>query len=63
MDNKIKYIPMKEVAKFTTLSVATIKMLVRKKEIPHYRIGKRVIFDQQEIITWIKKGAVPRNID
>ncbi|MCG8858902.1 helix-turn-helix transcriptional regulator [Tenacibaculum finnmarkense] len=51
-------INIKEVAKLTELSVATLYGYVQRCEIPNYKKGNRLKFFKSEIIDWIKEGKV-----
>lgn len=48
----------KGVAKATSLSVRRIDELVKAKEIPHVRHGRRVIFPVQQIQRWLASRVV-----
>lgn len=45
----------KEASIFLGCSAYTIRELARKKEIPHYRIGNRIMFRKQALEKWIAK--------
>lgn len=45
----------KEASRFIGCSAYTIRELARKKQIPHYRIGNRIMFSKQSLIKWIDK--------
>lgn len=49
-------INIKEAAKILDLAPATIYNKVNKKEIPHFKIGKKLYFSKAAIIALIKKG-------
>ena len=36
----------------------TVRKLVREKAIPYYRIGRRVIFDTDELAAWLRARRV-----
>ncbi len=62
MENK-EFMTTKQVAEFLTLSVPYIKKLLRLKAIPAYKIGKRWIFEKNDILDWVesqKQKAVSR---
>lgn len=40
------------------LSISTIYSKVSRKEIPAFKIGKRLYSSKQEIIAWIKSGKI-----
>lgn len=44
-----------EAARFIGCSAYTIRELAGKKEIPHYRIGTRILFTKPALIGWIQK--------
>ncbi len=41
------------------VSVPKVRILVRQREIPHYRIGRRVVFDSEEVQSWLAGRRVP----
>lgn len=43
----------KEAAEYIGSSVFKTYELVRKKEIPHYRIGSRILFRKEALDAWI----------
>ncbi|SKA98629.1 DNA binding domain-containing protein, excisionase family [Caloramator quimbayensis] len=45
----------KEASIFIGCSAYTIRELARKKQIPHYKIGNRIMFTKQALIKWIDK--------
>ena len=48
----------KEAAELLNTKVSFIRSALFKKEIPFYRIGKKLIrFDRNELLNWIKKEA------
>ena len=42
-----------EAAEFTRISLGTLRH--KTQEIPHMKIGKRVIFTDRELIRWMKR--------
>ncbi len=56
-----EYMNITQVAKFLTLSVPTIKNYLRDKKIPVYKVGKRWVFEKNEIITWMESQKRPIN--
>lgn len=44
----------KEAAQFLGCSEYKIKELARTNEIPHYRIGVRIMFRKSSLMTWIE---------
>ena len=43
-----------EAIEFLRLSRQTINRLIARKEIPNYKVGKRRLFDRDELIDWVK---------
>jgi predicted DNA-binding transcriptional regulator AlpA len=54
-----KYVRAEDVATYTALSVNTIRAYVLQKKIPYIKRNGVVIFDLNEIDTWLQKGRVP----
>lgn len=54
MDNK-KF-DVKELSEYLNISISMIRKLTSKKSIPHYRIGKKILFDANEIDVWLKSN-------
>lgn len=44
----------KEVAEYLHCSVSSVRVLVRKKEIPHFRIGSKLYFNKDAVDNWVK---------
>ena len=36
----------------------TVRKLVRERAIPHYRVGRRVVFDADELAAWLRARRV-----
>jgi len=51
---KKRFISYSETAQFLGLSRPTIDRLIARGEIPSYKIGKRRLFDPEELIEWVK---------
>lgn len=47
-----------QTSKLVKLSISTIYSKVSRKEIPAFKIGKRLYFSRDEIIAWIKSGKI-----
>lgn len=61
--NDQKFFDVKGVAVYTTLSRSTIYKMVMRGQIPFRKIGKRTIFDKEEIDNWIhNQGVMMGNI-
>lgn len=44
----------KEAAEFIGCSEYTIKDLARRKDIPHYRVGNRIMFTRTSLEKWVR---------
>jgi excisionase family DNA binding protein len=51
---KKRFISYMETAQFLGLSRPTIDRLIARGEIPSYKIGKRRLFDPEELVEWVK---------
>lgn len=52
-----------EVAKFLRVSPSKVYAMMRKGEIPYYKVGRKVLFSLQEIREWLKqfrRGGMPQ---
>ena len=49
-----KFITIAEVVELLSLSRPTINRLIARGEIPNYKVGKRRLFDRDELIAWVK---------
>lgn len=52
---EIKLIDIKEVSSMTNISIVQLRRLVTRKEIPSFKIGRIVRFDQKEVIDWLNR--------
>lgn len=48
----------KEVADYLNCSVSSIRSLVRKKEIPHFRIGSKLNFKKEAVDNWVHNQEI-----
>jgi excisionase family DNA binding protein len=48
----------KEAMLYLKLSKGTMYGMTMKREIPHYKVGKRIYFRKEELDAWINKGKV-----
>lgn len=57
MSDKLNY---KQMADFLGVPLGTLYAMVNRKQIPHIRLGKRLVrFSKSEIEEWIKTRAIP----
>lgn len=52
------YLNATEVAAFLRMSKRNIYLLTQLKKIPHFKIGKRIVFDREEIDGWMQTKKV-----
>ena len=60
------WITVKEAASFLSIKEKTIYYLVNQALIPHYRIGKMVRFNKEELESWIrskKAGSMTTQVE
>jgi excisionase family DNA binding protein len=53
MEDKI--LTIKQASQFLKLNVSTINKLIAKGTIPSYKIGKRRLFDRDDLIRWFRR--------
>jgi excisionase family DNA binding protein len=53
-----KYLNVQELAEYIGLHISTIYRKVNSNEIPHSKIGSRVIFDREKIDMWIDGNQI-----
>ena len=49
-----KILTINQVSQFFKLHISTIKRLIEAGEIPSYKLGKRRLFDRDELYRWFK---------
>lgn len=49
-----KFLTFTEAADLLRISKPTVERLVAEKRIPSYKIGKRRLFDPEELVEWVK---------
>lgn len=50
-----------DTAELTGYSVKYLRLLIAKRDIPHYRRGNRLYFDRDEIEDWMLGERIPTN--
>jgi excisionase family DNA binding protein len=50
-----------DTAELTGYSVKYLRLLIAKRDIPHYRRGNRLYFDRDEIEEWMLGERIPTN--
>lgn len=48
----------KQTAQYLNISVSLLRKLVRNKEIPHNRLGVKLLFSKAEIDIWLKDHQI-----
>lgn len=51
----------KQLSEYLNISISLIRKLVRNKEIPHNRIGVKLLFSKAEIDIWLKDHQINSN--
>ena len=58
-NRKAQFLTKREVAEYLGLSIYTIDAWVsERREIPFIKMGRRVMFDMNDVINWIEKNKV-----
>ena len=57
-DVAIRYLDIKLVCKMLTMSEGAVRNLVYRREIPHYKLGQRLRFREDEIRTFMESKRV-----
>jgi len=57
-----KLISTKEVAAVIGVSVMTIEIWKKHNYIPYIRLGRRTLFDPDELTAWIDSNRIPQSI-
>ena len=57
-----RYLSYKQAAAYLALPEGTLRSLVHRKEIPHFRISERkVTFDPNDLDEWLRSRRQPAN--
>lgn len=51
-----KWLTLPDIAGYIGVSMITLYRWTKKGLIPHYKIGRQIRFDRNEVDTWIKSG-------
>ena len=58
----MKLLNVKEAADFLNISKVTLYRMTSKKQISHYKVGAKILFDKEKLIEWISNlEVVPEN--
>jgi predicted DNA-binding transcriptional regulator AlpA len=55
-DQKTSFMDVNQAAEFLGIAKATLYGKCSEKLIPHFKKGKKLYFDQKELIGWLKSG-------
>ena len=53
-----RFFNIKGVSEYTSLSKSTVYKRVMNNTIPYLKLGKRVLFDREQIDEWVLNGGV-----
>ena len=53
-----KVFNVKEVSEYLSVSESTVRKLVRKNDIPYYRIYSKILFDKESVDLWLKQKQI-----
>lgn len=56
-----RYYRVKEAAIYTGIPVGTLYQMVHWRQIPHIKVGRKVLFDRQELDEFMAKRRVDTN--
>lgn len=54
----MRILTIKDASRLLRISTHTLYKWTCKQKIPFYKIGKRVLFDEQKLLEWIEKHEV-----
>ena len=57
-----RFLSSADAAIFLGVSRPWIEKLVARKAIPSYKIGKRRLFDKEELVEWVKAHKDPKEV-
>lgn len=58
-----RYLLLRDVCEYLNVSDETVYKWIREKFIPAHRVGKRWMFDREEIDEWVKSGNAAEGND
>ena len=53
-----RFLTIKETSEYMNISASLLYKLVETKQIPHTRVGRKILFDRQRIERWINENSV-----
>jgi excisionase family DNA binding protein len=61
MENR--FLDTNEAAKMLKISTSTLYKMVMNKSIPHYKIGNKNLFDEKELVGFVKEKRIGTMVD
>lgn len=55
-ENEHNLMTIEQVASFINMAVSSVYGLIHRKQIPHIKRGKRLIFEKKQIVEWLQSG-------
>lgn len=55
--NSADYFTVKELSVYSRIGVKTLYQEIQEKNLPHVRIGKRVIISKEDFATWFRRNT------
>ena len=52
-ENQMNIVAVKGLSDTLSVKQSTIYMWVEQKRVPHFRIGKKILFDSDEVLKWL----------
>jgi len=49
-----KYLTLEQTSKFLKISISTLNRLIRQNRVPSYKVGRRRLFDKDELVEWVR---------
>ena len=56
-----EYLTAEEVAPYIRSTVGTVRVMTSKRQIPHIKRGRRVLYERGSIDKWLDEQRVPAN--
>lgn len=53
-----RYLDVAGTAEYLTLSEDAVRVMVKRQEIPHIKVGRRLRFDIQDLDLWMRRQRV-----
>ena len=50
-----QFLNVSEVARLLAATETAIRLRVFRRQIPHFKVGGRILFDQEEVLRWVER--------